>query len=260
MGPEATLLEGTPFEAETAVTPSVSYRAQRTWRDNPLARFFGVIADPAAWSALLYMLLSLATGIVYFTLAVTGISVSAGLIVLIVGVPVAVAFLASVRVISLFEGLIVEALLGVRVPRRSRPVESASGWEAALQRVKSWLSDRQTWTSLLYMLLMLPLGTVYFTLAVVAVALSVSAVAAPIAYGVFPWAFELPPSAYYQYYSFFHQHDPWSSLLLVAAGILGLFVTLWMARGIGRGHGRLAAAMLLQPVETGSTVASEDAA
>src|SRR5690606_36906755 len=42
-----------------------------------LAAFFGVIVDPRAWSALFYMLLSLATGIVYFTTVVTGFSVAA---------------------------------------------------------------------------------------------------------------------------------------------------------------------------------------
>ncbi|MFO8184189.1 MAG: hypothetical protein R6U39_08455, partial [Candidatus Aegiribacteria sp.] len=31
--------------------------------------FFGVMADPSAWASLLYMILSMATGIVYFTWA-----------------------------------------------------------------------------------------------------------------------------------------------------------------------------------------------
>ncbi len=40
--------------------------------------FFGVISDPRAYGALMYMLLSLVTGIFYFTWTITGISLTAG--------------------------------------------------------------------------------------------------------------------------------------------------------------------------------------
>ncbi|MFC1984321.1 hypothetical protein ACFLVO_04865 [Chloroflexota bacterium] len=52
-----------------------------------LKRFFGVFVDPIAWGSFLYPLFSLATGILYFTWVVTGISLSTGLIVLIIGLP-----------------------------------------------------------------------------------------------------------------------------------------------------------------------------
>ena len=61
-------------------------------RRSALGRFFGVIIDPRAWAGLFYMLLSLATGIVYFTTVVTGLSLSAGLAILIIGIPVAILF------------------------------------------------------------------------------------------------------------------------------------------------------------------------
>ena len=65
-----------------------------------------------------YMLLSLATGIFYFTWTVTGVSLSAGLSVLIIGLPFIVLFIGSVRALALVEGRIVEAMLGARMPRR----------------------------------------------------------------------------------------------------------------------------------------------
>ena len=40
---------------------------------------FGPVRDPATYGALLYMLLSLVTGVFYFTWAVTGLSLSGGL-------------------------------------------------------------------------------------------------------------------------------------------------------------------------------------
>src|SRR5687768_10813907 len=87
-------------------------------RRSALGRFFGVIADPRAYAGLFYMVLALATGIAYFTVAVTGVSLSAGLSILIIGVPFAILFVGIVRLLSLVEGRIVETLLGVRMPRR----------------------------------------------------------------------------------------------------------------------------------------------
>ena len=80
------------------------------------ASFFGVVAEPRRRGALLYMIISLVTGILYFTWAVTGLSLSIGLIVLIISIPFILLFLLSVRGIALVEGRIVEALLGVRMP------------------------------------------------------------------------------------------------------------------------------------------------
>ena len=83
-------------EIEHRITPAL---AQPSYPDEPeeakeekderplLSRFFGVFADFRAWGAFLYLLFSLATGILYFTWVVTGISLSAGLLVLIIGLP-----------------------------------------------------------------------------------------------------------------------------------------------------------------------------
>ena len=87
-------------------------------RKSLLGRFFGVAADPRTYGALLYMLLALPIGILYFTWAVTGVSLSAGLAILIIGVPFFVLFMGSVYALSLMEGRLVEVLLGQRMPRR----------------------------------------------------------------------------------------------------------------------------------------------
>ena len=64
-------------------------------------RIFGVLADPHAYGALFFMLLSLATGIVYFTWAVSGLAMSLGFAILIIGVPFFLLFVASVRALAL---------------------------------------------------------------------------------------------------------------------------------------------------------------
>ena len=81
-------------------------------------RFFGVYGDSRTWTALFYMLLALVTGVFYFTLTVTGLSMSAGFAVLIIGIPFFLLFVGFTRVLALAEGRLVEGLLGQRMPRR----------------------------------------------------------------------------------------------------------------------------------------------
>ena len=132
-------------------------------------RFFGVAADSRAWTALFYMLLSLATGIVYFTTVVTGISVSAGVAILVIGIPVVILFIGLVRLLSLVEGRIVEVLLGERMPRRPLYTQRDKPW---LTRLKELFTDGRTWTATLYLLLMHPLGILYFSVAITLLALA----------------------------------------------------------------------------------------
>jgi uncharacterized membrane protein len=204
---------------------------------NPFARFLGVIADPGAWGAMFYMLLSLATGILYFTVVVTGLSLSAGLFILIIGVPVALLFIAAVRAISLAEGRIVEGLLGVRMPRRPRTAGMAGGG-GFLDRLKGWFADYRTWTTMLYMLLMLPLGIIYFTLVVTALSVSLALFAAPIA----QWVSHTP---IFQFDGWGYLIEPWGAPFFFAGGVLGFFLTLWMAKGVGYLHGMFAKALLV---------------
>lgn len=210
-------------------------------RRSALGRFFGVAADPRSYAALFYMLLSLATGVFYFTWVVAGLSLSLGLSILIIGIVVPVVFFGSVRVLALVEGRIVEVLLGERMPRR--PVY-ADRERPLLKRIGAMFTDPRTWSTLLYMLLMLPLGIAYFTIAVVGIALSLGLVFAPVAvllsqYGAFDGNVGIqidgemivPP-------------------LMVApaaliAGVILLFATLHVARGVGRLQGALAKHLLV---------------
>src|SRR5690606_23238077 len=94
-------------------------------RKSALGRFFGVAADPRAYASLFYMVLALATGVFYFTWVVTGLAMSAGFAILIIGIPFLILFFGSIRVLSLVEGRLVEVMLGERMPRR--PLYSARG-------------------------------------------------------------------------------------------------------------------------------------
>lgn len=165
----------TEAKVEAALQPPVSRRVQSP---NLLGRFFSVYSDPRAYVSLFFMFLSLVTGCVYFTFAVTGLSLSLGLAILIIGLPVFLGFIGLTRVISLGEGRLLEAVSGERMPRRPVHPGAAGGLVA---RILEMLKDARTWTTLIYMLLMLPLGIVYFTTAVTGLAVGASFILVPVA-------------------------------------------------------------------------------
>lgn len=199
-----------------------------------LGRFFGVYIDPRTWGALLYMLIAFVTGIFYFTWAVTGVSLSISLLIMIFGIPLAILFLLSVRGLALLEGRLVEALLGVRMPRR--PLFSHPGMKW-MDRLKTLLSDRVTWLMLVYMLLQFVLGTFYFVVIVTAVSICLAFMAAPL----FQLVWHLPVTIIDRQVFL----PAWELALLSLGGFLGLTLFMHIARGMGQLHGKMAKAMLV---------------
>ena len=220
--------------------------------ENPssVRRFFGIYLDPRAYTSLFYMILTLATGIIYFTLVVVGVSLSAGLAVLIIGVPFFLAFIGATRVISLGEGRLIEAITGERMPRRPVHPGPEVGWWA---RIGAMLADARTWTTLLYLVLMLPLGIIYFVLATVGLSVGLGWVSTP--FIMLGESFGLVDAQWWWGGSFFWHHHwiglsllSWvGSLVLLALGVVRLTALMHLARAIGRGHARLAKALLVEP-------------
>jgi uncharacterized membrane protein len=203
--------------------------------------FFNVLTDPRTYGALIYMMLALPTGIFYFTWTIVGISLSAGFAILIFGIPFALLFIGSVRVLAHVEGRIVEALLGVRMPRKLPP--TTAGEEGILTRIKEALMDVRTWSSMFYLLLRLPLGIAYFVIAVVGLATSIGITGGAIA-GLLTGHvyFEMDDNPYLQH---FVQTAP-GLLVFAILGLLLFFIVLHIARGIGRLHARIAEVLLVR--------------
>ena len=191
------------------------------------------------------MVLALATGIAYFTVAVTGLSLSAGLAILIVGVPFVVLFLGIVRLLSLVEGRIVETLLGVRMPRRPLYSDRGKPW---FERIKAMFTDPRTWSTLLYMVLMLPLGIAYFTLAVTGLAIAISFTTAPIAYLLFDHGL-ITVDGVNVTYGIPYLHPALGLPLMFVLGVLLVFAMLHLARGIATMHGAIAKHLLVKSAQ-----------
>jgi len=209
---------------------------------NPLRRFFGVFSDSRAYLSLFYMLLTLVTGIIYFTVVVTGLSLSAGLAVLIIGFPFFLAFIGIARVLALGEGRLLEAITGERMPRRPVHPGARTGFWA---RVGEMLKDPRTWTTLAYLLLMLPVGIFYFVVAITGIAIGVALIAGPFLVMAqhLGWDFNdgisvMQPAVL---------AAPLIAPFTIALGVLILTLLMHAARGIGRAQVVLARALLVKP-------------
>jgi uncharacterized membrane protein len=232
-------------ETEVKVKAALRTPPARPRPENPsvMNRFFAVYSDPRAYTSLFFMLLSMVTGILYFTFAVAGLAMSFGLAILIVGFPFFLAFIGMARVISLGEGRLLEAITGERMPRRPVHPGAPAGFFA---RIGEMLKDPRTWTTLAYFILMMPLGITYFTLAVTFFAIGISFIAVP-----FLKLWDLVTGHEY-WVRHIHIYGDWLDnwvgyVLFGLAGILIVTALMHLARGIGRVHGRMAKALLVTP-------------
>ncbi len=118
-----------------------------------------------------------------------------------------------------------------------------SSGETIWARIGEALADIRTWSSLLYLLLRLPLGIIYFTLAVVGIVLPVALIGGSL--------IDLVTDKSHVYFS----DVPWLNhvfhtapglVLIMALGAFLVFVVLHMAKGIGWLHGHLAESLLVR--------------
>jgi uncharacterized membrane protein len=240
---------GAPDEVASAYRDTeVKVRAAMTTpRKQPNSKagaFFGVFLDPRAYTSLFFMLLSLATGIIYFVFAVAGLSLSAGLAVLIIGVPFFLLFVAVSRVVSLAEGRLIEAMTGVRMPRRPVYQGKENGFWG---RMGGMLKDPRTWTTIAYFILMLPIGILYFVTAVVGLTLSFTLIVLPIV-GVIGRAgmFGMDGVEVFSQAQPAWLFETWIGVpFLAALGILLFTSFMHLARGVGRLHALFAKSLLV---------------
>lgn len=184
--PRGTPRDGPPARSDSHAPPSHSGlsnaaaaapHAPRSMARASLASripILGIWIDPRAWGALIYFgAVGFALSLAYFVWSVTMGALAVGLAPIIIGVPLLVLLLGSARALCLFEGKVVEALLGVRMPRRVQPVEGADSvgfW----QRILCWLRDVRSWLSLAYLLgnFFISVGTFALTIALCAASVS----------------------------------------------------------------------------------------
>ena len=199
----------------------------------------------AAWGARLgldtaYLLLGLPAGIITFTVVVTGWATALGLAITLIGLPVAMATIVVSRGMAAAERWRAALVLGTPVRGRYRPVESVEGkpnqqirW--ILERLKAMFADAQTWKDLGWHLLLLPIGIVGFTVAVVCWAWTLGLITMPLWYSLTTDPAQVGGVTVDAWY--------WA-LLAFVAGIVTLPISVALLRATAAGTGALSRLLL----------------
>ena len=128
-----------------------------------------------------YLLVGLPLGVATFTIAITGLSLAAGLAITLIGIPVLVATLFAVRGIAHLERRRAGALLGEPVTDIER------SWRGRpWQTTKAATTDPAAWRDVAWSLLLLPVGTAGFTVAVTLWSTALGFVTSPLWYWALP--------------------------------------------------------------------------
>ena len=229
-------------EIESRMRPALAVSEKRVTRLQR-AKFFRVVADAQAWGAFLYFLLSGLTGCIYGMWTLMGASISFFSLILIIGLPLTGLFLLSIRGIALVEGRIVEALLGLRMPRRPLFLKKDLSWS---QKFRALIVESHTWKALAYMILHFPLGALYFASAATLFSFSLKCFLYPLWY----WGLGRPLITFTQ-----PVYPPvWSIPLISIAGIALLLLILHLAKSAGKLHARFAKFMLVQKLQENDPV------
>ncbi|MEE9324813.1 MAG: sensor domain-containing protein [Dehalococcoidia bacterium] len=207
-------------------------------------RFFGVVADPQSYINILYLLLSFPLGIAYFVFLVTGISLGFGLLIIWVGVPILALVVAGSWAMCEFERILAVSLLKEDIPHTTRGRSTVTDdqnlssvehlFVGTWRRFKSHLTNRQTWTGMLYLFLKFPLGIASFTIAVTLIAVTLGLLTAP----AYMWT-----SDPLEWGSWTFDPFPYS-WILPFLGVPALFISFHLMNGMAVVSGQLTRTML----------------
>ncbi len=203
-------------------------------RPDPIVQFLRAPFHARSYANLIYLLLSMPLGIIYFTFLATGLSVSFGLLITLVGLPLLGLTLLGSWCLAALERQLAIGLLGAKVPPMGpAPFRSGKGFRHDLEE---FLSNPVTWTGMLYLCLELPLGVITFTLAVSLIAVSTSFLLVPFLY---PFSFIEWDSILLWWVD-----TPGEAALCFAAGLLFTYASLLILNGLAAFWRTLAVALL----------------
>jgi hypothetical protein len=183
-----------------------------------LHRFFGVVLQGRTYLNILYLLIMLPLGIIYFTIVITGFSLSISLLIIIIGVFIAFLFLILIRGISTLHLHYASALLGFELSSKSKARTTGKDF---LDRLKNILTDSKTYTSMIYMFLELPLGIIYFTIIITLLSVSAGFIVSPVL-----WILQEEGEIYISGDEWLWSSDFGDTIFLMLVGIVLFFGTL----------------------------------
>jgi signal transduction histidine kinase len=211
----------------------------------PSQRRFGPLRlarESLTWRSAAYLLLHFPLGLAYFIGLVVLISVSAGTVVIWVGVLGLALAMILWRFAARFERRLMKAAFGFEIPDPYRALPAGGN---LFKQWKAMAVDPATWKDLVYLFLVFPLGTAEFVMSVALWSGSAALIAMPLTINY--------QQSGFLYLTIGNQQiwfdNPIMTLPAVPLGIALAFVTLYVVRGVGYAHGSLAR-YLLGPNQT----------
>ncbi|MBN9621133.1 MAG: sensor domain-containing protein, partial [Actinobacteria bacterium] len=217
------------------------------------SRIFTELLRRRTWAEALYALLGLPLGVAGFVFTVTTLSVSGGLLITFVGLPL----MAITGLLSRYLGsglrVFANRLIGTDVPppQQFRTNLGLLGW------IGSCLTDGTAWRARLYLLLKLPLGIASFVTAVVLYTYGFGAVTYAAWRPFLPCNYSKAGHVCHRaaaYGNDYFVDTPFRIVYTAAIGLILLLLAPWVVRGVLY-LDRLAMRLLLGPTTRGDRVA-----
>ena len=227
----------------------------QTRTSNPIVRALRAPFEARTWKETLHLLLNMPFGIATFTIVVTGFALGFGLLITLIGIPILIAMLYVSRAMGTVERVRAGLLLDLDVPSPYRADPPKDTW---WRPFTSRASDPATWIEVVYHLLLMPIGIITFTIVVTFWTLGFGLLLAPL----FAW-----PGAPVELVDSWVKiavdpanHDvalgttgsdlhwvidtPWEFGVISFIGLLILFLTPWIVRGVATANRAIVRGML----------------
>ncbi|HEV8578764.1 MAG TPA: sensor domain-containing protein [Thermoanaerobaculia bacterium] len=195
-----------------------------------VVHFFTAPLRLRTYTNLLYLLLAMPLGLIYFIFLSVGLTTGFGLVIVWIGIPIlALVFAGSWGLAALERQLAIHAL-GAEVPPMLPQIAPPPASEPApgfWKRVGAFLSNPVTWKGMAFLLLKLPLGIVSFTAVVALLATTAGFLLAPAVWFFGSWSldFDLDIDGWII-------DSPAAALAVGALGVVFFFLSLNLLNGL----------------------------
>ncbi len=144
--------------------------------------FFSVLGEKQTYLNLVYILFAFPLSVFYFTLTITGLSLSLGLLILVAGFFIFIGTLIMVQGFRWLDVQLTRVFLGTTIA-----IEKEESQEPGFSNfIKRLFGDGSTWKSFIYYLLIkFPLDTIIWSVTIAFIAVTLDLLLAPIFYNEF---------------------------------------------------------------------------
>src|SRR6185312_7497962 len=193
------------------ITPAARIGARRQGCESPAMK--SILFGKRSWRELLFLLSGLPFGIAWFTVLVTGWSLTLGLLVTPLVIPLAMGLGGLIRGLAAVEASLARDALGIRVYPPHRPFRRGG----LLRRSFGWLADASMWRAQGYLAYRAVIGFALGTAIVALLGGSLEAITAPLYYHFIHGGLDV---------GFTHIDSLPKALAAVPVGLAGFVVTM----------------------------------